>query len=673
MRKFAFFALAIVSSGCSADPQLGSNEPATPRLTDPGVTPAQVQAFGRLQADTGMTWAWSQQATLATPMHLSAPRTGKGVLTAGARADHATVAFVGQYKDLFKMRDAATELAVTTSEVDALAMTHVRFQQVTHGVPVVGAELAAHYDGEGRMASILANYVSGIGDLNLEPSITAKAAKDIALAEVAAYSKDVDENLRHASDGNLVVFALGSRAPTLAYQVTVRAVYGNEPAVWVTTIDAKTGKVIDRYNDLQTIEATGKGVLGDVRKFEVAAGGSGYVMRDTSTGTPIMTYSAGGKAAGPDSGATLVTSPTLASWDTGLGAGAAVDAHTNSNTVAAYYLKVHGRKGIDGVGGALLSTVHYGKAYDNAFWDGTGMTYGDGGQDFIPLSASLAVAGHEISHGITQLTSKLGPNNQQGATNEAWSDIMGAYIKHSKTPSDKDWSTGEEIAKSGLPLRDAKTPGARYPAHMSQYSTTQTDQGGIHTNCTIVSHTAYLMTMGGINSVSKTAVPFGLGWDKAEKLWFRANTKYFLTTTDFAQAAQATMQAAKDLAFTENEQNIVDCAWKATGVVTGACSPMVDPKAVAVPVGGPDAGATSNGAVADNTGKSPTDAKHSIAAAEAPETTPPAAPRRSTLGAGSSSGAGCSVPSGAANGFSPWAGLFAAVFGIAAVRRRKRA
>src|SRR5207302_750617 len=135
-----------------------------------------------------------------------------------------------------------------------------------------------------------------------------------------------------------------------------------------------------RYNNLQTIEGSGAGVLGDTKKLQVTASGGGFTMADTSRGVSIQTFTANGGQVGPSQGATAVTSSTLTSWDTGTGAGAAVDAHFYAGVVFDYYKTVHARNAIDGKGGAMLSTAHYGQAYDNAFWDGTGMSYGDGGQ-----------------------------------------------------------------------------------------------------------------------------------------------------------------------------------------------------------------------------------------------------------------------------------------------------
>ena len=667
MRKLGFFALAIVAAGCSTDP-VGSTDSTAPTLADPGVTSAQLRAFDSLQLDTSRQWTWMQHETHLTPMHLSAARTGKPMLVDGVTAEQATVAFVGQYKALFKMRDAAAELSLSRSEVDPLAMTHVRFQQVHRGIPVAGAELAAHYDEAGRLTSIVANYISGV-DVDVEPRITARIGQAVAKADVVSRMKLADDSALQTTDGKLVVFADG-RPATLAYEYTVRAVFGSEPAIWVTTVDAKTGEIIERYNNLQTVEGTGVGVLGDAKKFPVNTSGAGYVMNDTSRGVTINTYNANGQQVGPGAGATPVTSTSLTSWDTGIGPGAAVDAHVYAGVVFDYYKKVHARNAIDGAGGTMLSTAHFGQAYDNAFWDGTGMSYGDGGTLFKPLSAGLDVVAHEFTHGVTQATSALVYKAQTGALNESVSDIFGCFIEHSLIPDEiKNWTMGESIVKQAGLLRDFKNPAAgQQPSNMSLYVNTQQDAGGVHTNSGIPNNAAYLMTMGGTNPSSKVVVKFGIGWEKSEKLWYRSNTKYFLSTTNFAQAAVGTMQAAKDIGLTENEQNIVDCAWKATGVVTGACGTIIDPKTVPVPGGGRTPGDPAPG---DPT--TPTPGSGTGAAGGDPSTDGTPEPVKKPRGlASTTTSSGCSVSTQGTNDVGPVAGLLAAVFGLALSRRKRR-
>lgn len=583
--------------GCSSneDASVGSDDDAA-RAT---LSSAQRIGFDALVRATGETWAVRAHDEHKTPMHLASARTGKRVLAPGADVVATTHSILTEAKSLFRMRDPRAELQLERADADALGMTHARFQQMTHGIPVVGAELAAHYDREGHLASIQANYVADLEGLDLTPTISAPAARAAATADFVQAMPEIDasEVMARATmdEGRLVVFALGGHAPRLAYEHRLRAVFGAHPAIWVTTIDARTGAILDRYDNLQTITGSSPGVLGDAKTFEVTASGTGYVMVDSSGGSPIRTYTAATQEVTPGS---AVGSTLLTRWDTGVtGAGAAVDAHAYAAVVHKYYKERHQRNAIDGLGGAMESTVHFGVAYDNAFWDGSGMSYGDGGQVFRPLSAGLDVVAHEFSHGVTERTSNLRYQNQSGALNEAFSDIISAYVEHyAKPDATKNWLLGENVSRQGGPLRDMKTPAnGDQPAAMNQYRNTTQDNGGVHINSGIINNAAFLMTMGGVNPATKIAVKYGIGWEKAEKLWYRANTKYFLATTNFAQAALATKEAAKDVALTANEIAIVDCAWKAVGIGTGACATLVDPQSSAPSPTAGDAGADASG------------------------------------------------------------------------------
>ncbi len=667
MKKLAFLALAIVAAaGCSST-QDGAPSP-VPVPTD-GVTSAQLEAFKILEASTNQSWTWVQHEELKTPMHLSAPRAGKLLLTKGKSAVDVTLAVLDEHKALFKMREPAHELAVKRTDVDELGMTHARFQQMVHGVPVAGAELMAHYDEVGHLTSIDANYVADLDGVDVNPVFAASDALTMVKADIVSRSAASEASLE-TTEEKLVVYVPNDanlKAPRLAYQYKVHAMTAAEPAIWVVTVDAKSGDILHRYNNLQTVQGQGSGVLGDMKQFEVSnATGGGFVMTDASSGVQIRTLTADQQQVRGSS----VTSDSQNSWDTGVtGAGAAVDAHFNAAAVFKYYKEKHGRNAINGTGGALISTVHFGKAYDNAAWDGTGMLYGDGGQIFRALSVSLDVVGHEFTHGVTEKTSNLVYENQPGALNEAVSDIFGAFIEHSVKPDPvNNWKLGEAVVKSGGPLRDMKSPSSvsqPQPAHMSKFVNTQQDNGGVHINSGIINNAAFLMTVGGVNPVSKVEVKFGIGWEKSEKLWYRANTKYFLESTNFGQAAQGVLQAAKDIGLTENETNIVDCAFKATGVAQGTCATITDPQSTTPNIPGTDdttddGTGTAPGAddgTGDPAGDGTTDEG----------TTATTKKKRRMITQTSS---GCNAAGGHGD-FGAIAGMAAVVLGLAAKRRKK--
>jgi bacillolysin len=573
MKKCAIVAFVVLAApGCDAEQGLPDD-----------VTTEQRDAFQRFESSTGEAWQWTRHD--ASKMHLSSERSGRTVLRAGDDPIRATIGVLAENRALFRMHDPSIELRPVRAYVDALGMAHARFEQTAHGVVVDGAELTAHYDALGHLASIDTSYVSDLDALDVQPILGERDAVASARAALGEESES----------GDVALVVHTGAAPRLAYRLHLRP--RATPALWVMYVDARTGELIDSYDDLQHVQASGTTALGQTVTFEVTQTPTGFVMTDTSGGVSISTFTAKNQQVAPG---TAVTSTALTTWDTGVpGAGAAVDAHVNAAIVFKYYKERHARNAINGVGGALVSTAHFGNAYDNASWDPQRqlMIYGDGGDVFRPLSVGLDVVAHEFTHGVTGATSNLEYRSQSGALNEAVSDIFAAFIEHAAKPDVvNNWKIGEVVVKQGGALRDMANPGAvsfQQPANMSQYVNTLQDNGGVHINSGIINNAAFLMTVGGTNPASKTEVRFGIGWDKSEKLWYRANTTYFQRTTNFAQAAQGLLQAAKDLELTPAETNIVDCAFKATGILQGACATIVDPKVESTPSAAPPIGSAA--------------------------------------------------------------------------------
>jgi bacillolysin len=661
MRKpFVHAALALLGAGtgCSSPP---SGHTVQAR--------GQAQAIATLERATGDRWRSIRDRSTKQMKHLDAARTGDARLAPGADAARTTLAFLAEHKDLLQMREPTKELALVKSEVDELGMTHARFHQDVHGLAVVGAEVMTHYDRHGRVTSIDASYVPHLDAdlLDLEPAISASTVVRTIESGVLAQTPDIDRSKVHSAPPELVVYAARGRLARLAWRVRVRAVTGRAPAIWVSTTDAKTGEVLDLYDDLQTVTGSGLGVLGDKKKLEVVPVSGGFAMSTTIGGVAIRTRTAENEDNLPGS---IVTSRSHTSWDTDVaGAGSAVDAHANAASVLEYYKTKHQRNALDGQGGALESTVHFGADFENAFWDGQSMTYGDGGQEMRSLAAALDIVAHEFSHGVTSSTSGLQYTGESGALNEAFSDIISAFVEHHVTPHPKNnWLLGEAVTLDAPANRDMKNPNSidDQPAHMKQFVETQQDNGGVHINSGIINNAAYLMTMGGVNNVSKVVVKFGIGWEKSEKLWYRANTRYFMETTDFEQAAEDVLQAATDIALTENERNIVECAFKAVGIVSGKCAPIVDPSPSREP------GETDLEPNAEDEGEAPDDAsgregRKRAREGEDEDTTESSAARAATP----NGTAGCQAGAGLTNGPS-LAHLCGALLAFLALRRGRR-
>ncbi len=251
------------------------------------------------------------------------------------------------------------------------------------------------------------------------------------------------------------------------------------------------------------------------------------------------------------------------------------EAYDGLGAVFAYFDEAHRRNSIDGRGLPLEATVHYGEEYDNAFWDGERMVFGDGdGEIFRRFTVSLSVIGHELAHGVTQYTADLRYEDQSGAINESLSDVFGVLVEQHRLRQDAasaTWLVGAGLFTdriSGVALRSMAAPGTAYddpllgrdpqPRHMEDYVHTDDDSGGVHINSGIPNRAF---------SLAATAIG-GFAWESVGPVWYDALTTGGLPRDcDFATFASATVAAAAHRwgrATTEREA-VVD-AWRTVGI-----------------------------------------------------------------------------------------------------------
>lgn len=238
------------------------------------------------------------------------------------------------------------------------------------------------------------------------------------------------------------------------------------------------------------------------------------------------------------------------------------------------YRTAYGRDSIDGRGLPLNASVHFGENYDNAFWNGEQMVFGDGDDEiFLDFTIPVDVIGHELTHGVTQYTANLAYFGQSGALNESLSDVFGSLIKQytlGQSAADADWLIGAGLLAprvSGKALRSMKEPGSAYdddvlgkdpqPATMDGYVKTSQDNGGVHINSGIPNHAFYLVA---------TALG-GHAWERAGQIWYDALTGGEVKPeADFTDFAKLTAAAAKARYQEGEEQDAVLKAWEQVGV-----------------------------------------------------------------------------------------------------------
>ncbi|MEU9445570.1 M4 family metallopeptidase [Streptomyces sp. NPDC048304] len=491
----------------------------------------------------------------------------------------------------------ATSLGLTSAEqtsvrdviVDTNGTQHVRYDRTYHGLPVLGGDFVVHLAPDGAYRS--ANRATR-GTLSLDsvlPTVSATKAADLAVNALRAVH--LGDALRQVkARPELVVDALHG-APKLAWRTNAVGLdsLGNPVARTVLT-DARTGRQIDAWDSIETAAGDGKSLYSGTVPLETTQSGSSYQLKDPTRGN---TYT--GDAAGKTDLCVLSVCLSRAPadlftdadnhWGSGTTAdraSAAVDAQYGTDMTWDYYKNVHGRNGIGGDGKGSYNRVHYGSNYNNAFWDDSCfcMTYGDGdGTTFGPLVA-LDVAGHEMTHGVTSKTAALTYSGESGGLNEATSDILGTMVEwYANNPSDPgDYLIGEKIVKPGFgqtALRYMDKPSK--DGNSADYWSSSVGNLDVHYSSGVANHFAYLLAEGSgpktINGVSYNSPTYngstvtGIGRDKVGKIWYRALTVYMTSSTNYAGARTATLNAAKDLyGAGSTEYNAVAAAWSAVNV-----------------------------------------------------------------------------------------------------------
>ncbi|WP_068777131.1 M4 family metallopeptidase [Paenibacillus sp. FJAT-26967] len=457
---------------------------------------------------------------------------------AGLSNDEKVWSFLDSKKGAIQLGKSAKEqLKIVKRQKDAASGTeHYRLKQYIQDIPVYGAEQTVHLDKKGNVSSYLGSILPD-AQQNVSNGLTAVINASQAIAKANA---DAEKKLgklgeqQKAPQAELTIYPLEGKN-LLAY-VTEVNVLEPSPARTRYFIDAVNGEIIRSYDLLQHAVGTGTGVLGDTKQFITTQSGSSYQLKDTTRGKGIQTYTANNLSSLPGS---VVTTTNNNNWTDR----AAVDAHAYAEKVYDFYKNKFNRNSLDGNGLLIKSTVHYGKKYNNAFWNGVQIVYGDGdGTTFLPFSGDLDVIGHELTHAVTEYSAGLEYYGESGALNESISDIFGNTIQGTT------WLVGDDIYTPNTPgdgIRSLSNPELyNQPNHYSNKYTGTADNGGVHINSGINNKAFYLLSQGGTHS---NVTVTGISRDKAIKIYYHALTYYLSPYSTFADIRDAAVQSAVDL------------------------------------------------------------------------------------------------------------------------------
>ncbi|MCX6273955.1 MAG: PKD domain-containing protein [Bacteroidetes bacterium] len=481
----------------------------------------------------------------------------------------------------FKL-SADNDFIVLNADKDQLGYTHYRFRQTYKGIPVEASMYIVHVL-NGRIVSMNGQIFGNIS-VNVTAGMTAESALDKALNymnastyrwQVPMWEKEIKRQTNNLSatwfpKGELMLAPENGNVKAESYKLTYRFdVYAEKPLKReYVYVDANNGDIVFTQNRIHNsnITATANTAYSGIREIVTdSVNPTTYRLREANRGAGmgIETYDL-------QQGTNYNNNDFLDTdnyWDNVNAAldQYATDAHWGAEMTYDYYWQNFQRNSIDAAGMKLLSYVHYDVGYTNAFWDGNEMTYGDGSNPYTPLT-SLEIAGHEISHGVTERTSGLIYSDESGAMNEGFSDCMGNSIRYYGKGGIIDWGIGDEIG--GTPFRDMSDPNL-YQNPDCYNGTYWNAPNEVHNNSGVLNFWYYLLATGGsgTNDLGNAYSVTGITIAKAEQICYRMNAVYLFPSATYADARQWAIQAAIDLygPCTPEVEATAD-AWHAVGV-----------------------------------------------------------------------------------------------------------
>lgn len=499
---------------------------------------------------------------------------------------------------------------IIRSDRDDLGMNHARYQQYYKNIKVITGEYILH-EKQGRIVAANGMFFDHLA-LNTTPTLNEQQALNAALNNIHASKylwqcSEAEQRIlsggaatNAAPRGELVVLPSlnGDRkqGTNLCWQFDVYATQPHER--WLVYVNAHNGKIVFKENKICTITTNGTAATkySGTQSIKIdSLSATSYRLRETGRGSGVETYN----MQNGTNYATAVdfTSTSKAFTSTTNQDNAGYDAHWGAEMTYDYYLTAHNRNSYNNAGGVLKSYIHYSTSYNNAFWNGSVMTYGDGdGSTFSPLT-ELDICAHELSHGVTSTSSNLVYSYESGALNESFSDIFGISTDFYARPATANWTLGDQSYTPSTPgdgIRYMNNPNLAGDPDTylgTNWYTGTGDNGGVHYNSGVQNFWYYLLCTGGsgTNDVGFAYNVTGITMNKARQIAYRNNTFYLTSGSQYADAAYYAVKSANDIfGNCSSESFSTKNAWDAVGVV-GA---PLNSAATASVVGGTCTGST---------------------------------------------------------------------------------
>lgn len=477
--------------------------------------------------------------------------------SAAARA--ASDDFLDKYRGLLRLEHSASELVMKQRKTDDLQRHQFRYGIEFNGVQAWPSEIIVQTDAEGKVDLLSGAYSPYDRRLAHKPAVSRERAIEIAKSEVEKklHTGPLGTVKRswQSIKAELIVYTPSEYRPRLAWRVNIEA---GVDIRWLVIVDASKGGILTSFNQVAeaNVVGSGKDLYNLTRPLNVWKQDSMHYLVDTSksmfdpTSTPPNPNTTRGaivvldaRNQGPDGNFTSYYITSMSN-DSGWLADGVSAAYGLSQTYE-YFRDRHDRNSLDGEGGGLLGFVRVGQQFGNAFYNGTAMYFGDG----RPYVRSIDVVAHELSHGVTRHSANLIYQDQSGALNESFSDILGEMVE-AYTEGSPDWLKGGPsidwtIQNYANPNSVDCLANVPCPAKLSEFISTDLDNGGVHLNSSIINHAFYQLAV---------ALPGAIGLHDAEWIFYRSLTTKLGPRSEFIDARLGAISSAEELFGTDSPQ-----------------------------------------------------------------------------------------------------------------------
>ncbi|WP_281324451.1 M4 family metallopeptidase [Flavobacterium sp. IMCC34518] len=514
------------------------------------------------------------------------------LITFNSKSTYKTSDYQQLFKDQLGVKDNSNFTKIK-SETDKLGVSHEKFQLFHNSIKVEFATYTLH-SSAGKLNSMNGEFYK-TDLLNAIPTLSADQAFNKAMQQIGAqkylwetpddakmfnYKKPVGElvwlpilnsDTSNTKDTPLRLaykFDIYATQPVSRGDIYIDAITGE--SLFYNAIIKHLGefshgkKEKGAQNQKKMIVAANADTrYSGSQTIQTTLSGANYILADATRGNGINTYN---MLKGTNYNNAVNFNDADNNWTTAEYNNAnkdngAFDAHWGAEKTYDYWSTVHGRNSFDNAGAIIKSYVHYDVAYDNAYWNGSVMTYGDGSGTNFDILTSLDVAGHEIGHAVCEKTANLAYQKESGAMNEGLSDIWGACIEYFAAPTKSTWLIGEDIERRAghLSLRSMSNPkaegqpdtygGTNWKNPNCGFPFSFNDYCGVHTNSGVLNHWFYILSVGksGTNDKGNSYSVTGITIEKAAKITYRLESIYLTANSTYADARTYGIQSATDL------------------------------------------------------------------------------------------------------------------------------